>query len=317
MNSLSATSLVSTANSFKLVNNKPQFCTFPTEAYYYRLRRCTTTSSPAVQYATQKRIQNTVRVQAGLYTDTMASLAGYDNGIPQYPGSLLWNNMSDRTHKHVQKAVVASGGQYTTSSTKHSITRLRPGAMSPGGAGCDIKHGSYDRHLNRLKGRSILRAAAVPANYGETQQPQQTTGNKTLATGIVAGCNCPQTTETNDPAPTLFPNDVYDVSYQYAVNQHVYAKRRDDHNLYAEAYIIALPSPGYATVLFVSDGAIQADTPLLELLPWFACDCSTTPTYSNLADLLAMICVNNNLSFVEIQTTINNYFGVDYTDTSF
>lgn len=313
MNSLSATSLVSTANSFKLVNNKPIFCTMPIPFFYYRLRRCTTTSSPAVQYATQKRIQNTVRVQAGLYTDTMASLASYDNGVP----AGLWNNASDRTHKHVQKAVVASGGQYTTSSTKHSITRLRPGAMSPGGAGCDIKHGSYDRHLNRLKGRSILRAAAVPSDYGET--PQQTTvrGNKTLATGIVAGCNCPQTTETNDPKPTLFPNDVYDVSYHYAVNQHVYAKRRDDHNLYAEAYIIALPSPGYATVLFVSDGAIQTDTPLIELLPWFACDCSTTPTYSNLADLLAMICVNNNLSLVEIQTTINNYFGIDYTDSSF
>jgi hypothetical protein len=30
-----------------------------------------------------------------------------------------------------------------------------------------------------------------------------------------------------------------------------------------------------------------------------------------------MICVNNNLSLVEIQTTINNYFGIDYTDSSF
>lgn len=311
MNSLSATSLVSTANSFKLVNNKPIFCTNPVPFFYYRLRRCTTTSSPAVQYATQKQIQNTVRVQTSLYTGTKASLASYNNGQPG-----LWNNMSDRTHKHVQKAVVASGGQYTTSSTKHSLTRLRPGAMSPGGAGCDIKHGSYDRRLNRLKGRSILRAAAVPSNYGETPVAPTVRGNKTLATGIVAGCNCPST-GADEPTPTLFPNDVYDVSYQYAVNQHVYAKRRDDNNLYAEAYIIALPSPGYATVLFVSDGAVQADTPLVELLPWFACDCSTEPDYSTLADLLATICVNNNLSLVEIQTTINNYFGIDYTSSSF
>ncbi len=37
----------------------------------------------------------------------------------------------------------------STECTKRSITSLRPGAMSPGGSGVDIKHNSYDRYLNR------------------------------------------------------------------------------------------------------------------------------------------------------------------------
>ena len=38
-------------------------------------------------------------------------------------------------------------------STKRTLTRVRPGALSPGGEGVGIKHGCYERYLNKLKGQ--------------------------------------------------------------------------------------------------------------------------------------------------------------------
>jgi len=77
------------------------------------------------------------------------------------PPGVNWNQMSDRAQPHLQTAVVASGGGYHASSTRHSITRLRPGALGPGGLGVDIKHNSYNRYLNRLKGRCYNKCGAV------------------------------------------------------------------------------------------------------------------------------------------------------------
>jgi hypothetical protein len=40
---------------------------------------------------------------------------------------------------------------------------MRPGSMSAGGSkGVDMKHGSYDRYLARLKGKSVLRTSPDP-----------------------------------------------------------------------------------------------------------------------------------------------------------
>ena len=61
-----------------------------------------------------------------------------------------WNQSSDRNVAGIQKSVVPSRGD----STRHTLTRARPGACSAGGKGVDIKHGSYDRYLARLKGKS-------------------------------------------------------------------------------------------------------------------------------------------------------------------
>ena len=65
-----------------------------------------------------------------------------------------WNNLSDRKEKHKQQVVVPTRGN----SLKRSVTSLRPGALSPGGQGVDVKHGSYDRYLNKLKGNKIFRS---------------------------------------------------------------------------------------------------------------------------------------------------------------
>jgi hypothetical protein len=70
-------------------------------------------------------------------------------GGPKYvaPPSVNWNQSSDRR---------APSRQVVTTRVKSY-----PGFMSPGGNGCDIKHGSYARYLNRLKAQKPLRGGLV------------------------------------------------------------------------------------------------------------------------------------------------------------
>ena len=52
-------------------------------------------------------------------------------------------------------------------STRSTITADRPGAMTPGGQGVDVKHGSYDRYLAKKKGilltKPSVNAGTAPA----------------------------------------------------------------------------------------------------------------------------------------------------------
>ena len=61
------------------------------------------------------------------------------------PNLARWNNQSDRLLPSVQR-------------TRTSSPRLAgsPGAMSPGGVGVDVKHGSYDRYLAKKKYKNSL-----------------------------------------------------------------------------------------------------------------------------------------------------------------
>ena len=93
-----------------------------------------------------------------------------------------WNQMSDRAlpgNLNLPDTTVPSHGN----STKHSITRERPGSQRPGGIGVDVKHGSYARYLARLKGKGPLK---TQSNTGLT--PVQ--GNKTKSYGIVRPGSC-------------------------------------------------------------------------------------------------------------------------------
>jgi hypothetical protein len=60
--------------------------------------------------------------------------------------------------------------------------------MSPGGVGVDIKHNSYDRYLNKIKGKAPLRRGVIPPNYG-AQIPFNRAfpvyGGKTFKTSII------------------------------------------------------------------------------------------------------------------------------------
>ena len=147
-----------------------------------RDRRCDTnltSNTPAVKIQIQKIIQNVVRVQSSLYTMNVGALNAYRNPY------VTWNRMSDRGQASVQKTYVPGGGGLLGgNSTRSAITRCRPGALSPGGVGCDIKHNSYDRYLNRLKGRGPLRR-------GIDAKTRPISGGKVVNFSIVSGCRCP------------------------------------------------------------------------------------------------------------------------------
>lgn len=171
-------------------------------------RFCTNDSSsaPQVLYHTLKVIQNQVRVSSSEYTMNIAALNAYQRPENQYqiipvaggsyylaPPRVNWNQMSDRKEPHVQKVVTSSGSTYGGNSLRRSLVRLRPGAMSPGGIGVDIKHNSYDRYLNRLKGKSALRRGIIPPTFGVPipfNRAFPIYGGKTVKTNIVNGCSC-------------------------------------------------------------------------------------------------------------------------------
>ena len=110
-----------------------------------------------------------------------------------------WNQMSDRKVAHVQVSN-ASGSNPGGNSTKRTTTRLRPGALSPGGVGVDIKHNSYARYLARLKGKGPVKQGTPPPEFGAREiafdPAYPVYGGKLFKTGIVAGCVC-DPTETN------------------------------------------------------------------------------------------------------------------------
>ena len=104
-----------------------------------------------------KRIENTVRVPSSEYTMNKSALNVYTPPKSQF-AYVNWNQMSDRAVPGVTRSVVPPHGN----STKHSLTRLRPGSTSAPGKGVDMKHGSYDRYLARLKGKSVIRTSPDP-----------------------------------------------------------------------------------------------------------------------------------------------------------
>lgn len=104
-----------------------------------------------------KRIENTVRVPSSEYTMNKSALNVYTPPKSQF-ADVNWNQMSDRAVPGVVKRNVPSHGN----STKSSLTRMRPGSMSAASKGVDMKHGSYDRYLARLKGKSVLRTSPNP-----------------------------------------------------------------------------------------------------------------------------------------------------------
>ena len=105
-------------------------------------RKCI--SPVAATFIAQQRIRNLVRVPSSLYTMNTAATNVYQqsNVVPCNNRVTAWNQMSDRLAPAVQHAYVSF----------RSSKSLRPGALTPGGVGCDIKHNSYERRLLKLKG---------------------------------------------------------------------------------------------------------------------------------------------------------------------
>jgi hypothetical protein len=130
-----------------------------------------------------KRIENTVRVPSSEYTMNKSALNVYTPPQSQF-AYVNWNQMSDRAVPGVTRSNVPSHGN----STRSSLTRMRPGSMSAGGSkGVDMKHGSYDRYLARLKGKSVLRTSPNP-NGPQVSNP--TFNAKSIKWGIAYSESC-------------------------------------------------------------------------------------------------------------------------------
>lgn len=138
-----------------------------------------TSEVTATAVSTQQKIWNTVRVPSSEYTMNRAALNVYT--APTLSTGVNWNQSSDRAVAGIVHSNVPTYG----SSTHQSITRMRPGSTSAPGAGVDVKHGSYDRYLARLKGRAALRTQAAGKAVAIPLQ-----GNKTQSYGIAYYTKC-------------------------------------------------------------------------------------------------------------------------------
>lgn len=182
-------------------------------------------ANPWVQYQTQKHIQNTIRVPASLYTMNVEALESYqyplqhDQVIDSFgtpyivPPGVYWNQMSDRAQPSHSTYAVATGSTYHSSSTKHTITSSRPGAQGPRNHGTDIKHNSYHRYLNKLKGNKLLRRGLVPPTFGRpiVYNPAfPIHGNKTVKTAIVQ--SCPPCIRTQEAKTVTKANWLFDTT---------------------------------------------------------------------------------------------------------
>ena len=240
----------------------------------------TSSNEPAAQYQRQKIIQNTVRVRSSLYTMNLGALNVFqrpnciyslvNNSGSSYivsPG-VNWNQMSDRKEPHVQNAVTGSGSAYRSSSTRHTITGSRPGAQSPGGCGVDIKHNSYDRYLNRLKGKGPIKRGVIPPTFGQPipfNRAYPIYGGKTVKTSIISGCNC--LPDDNIFVNNDIQNQIFNVVYTFNVGDYVFAKNHDP--LKYEKGLITDITDGLYTILF--DDGTSAIRIKCELLIYYNC----------------------------------------------
>lgn len=241
-----------------------------------RCRSCNTNltgSSPADQYQRLRIIQRTVRVPSSLYTMAVGSLSAYQATGPATHG-VCWNQQSDRAIPSVARATVPTGatsaavshkgGGFGWGGASYTQTASRPGAQTPGGVGCDIKHNSYARRLNRLKARGALKQEGVPVNFGG-ELPFNLAfpvwGGKTMKTGLVAGCVCP-------PAEGAKLADLYrggveadtsiyqNITMTLAVGDFVYALYPGDTSCYSKATVRGVNGDGTFLIEF-ADGTMD------------------------------------------------------------
>jgi hypothetical protein len=254
-------------------------------AYYYRLRSCDTnltSNTPANQYQRLKLIQNTVRVYSSIYTSNLGPLNAYKQPTAATYG-VCWNQMSDRPVPSVQRATVPTGFNNNLNNRHHSVTSSKPGSQTPGGTGCDIKHNSYDRYLNRLKGKGPLRRGAIPVTFG-TPIPFNPAfpiyGGKTTKTNIVNGCDCPIESKALDEKQDIriYNNPLYypdpNTQYGFSVGQYVYAIKPGTH-YFSKAHVTVVNGNTY-TIEF-TDGTVAIQN-INQLLIYYPCNCEGIPT---------------------------------------
>lgn len=267
-------------------------------------------NTPADQYQKLKLIQNTTRVYSSLYTSNLGPLNAYRQPTRATYG-VCWNQMSDRPVPSVQKASVPTGSNNSLNRRHTSVTSSKPGSQTPGGIGCDIKHNSYDRYLNRLKGKGPLRRGVIPPTFGQpiTFNPAfPIYGGKTTKTSIVSGCNCPQE-QTLKQDIQIYNNPIWqpepENKYDFEVGNYVYAIQLGN-TFYTRAIIISINN-GIYTIKF-DNGIIQQTTNSYEFLIYFPCDCKSTDDvyFSNGVNDIAPQSNSNSLNCTLSVATLTN-----------
>jgi hypothetical protein len=275
-----------------LVNNVSYAKQLGLPPFYYRYRSCnsnfpnrTQTSvggfSPADQYQKLKLIQNTARINGSLYVANLGPLNAYKKPITDPDNGfygVCWNQMSDRPVPSVQRATIPTG-YHTSMNRRHtSVTSSKPGSQTPGGKGCDIKHNSYDRYLNRLKGKGPMRRGEIPTTFGKPipfNPAYPIYGGKTTKTNIVNGCNCPIETPLQKDI-TIYNNPLWEpyptAEYGFQVGNYVYAFQSG--NTFYTRSIVTDITNGVYTIKF-DNGTIQEVNNVNDLLYYFPCNCST------------------------------------------
>lgn len=119
----------------------------------------------------QRQIQHTVRITPSEY---IMNIATSTTDLSCTYGNWL----SDRSQRHGMPTITHTRN---SSSTRHSKTGMRPGVSSAptNVKGVDVKHFSYQRYLNKLKGLGPLK----PATIDHRLVPKQ--GAKNIAFTIV------------------------------------------------------------------------------------------------------------------------------------
>jgi hypothetical protein len=135
-------------------------------------------NSPQILQAENRRTYNVARIPASEFSMNLAAFNVYSGSRI---GGMTWNQSSDRALEHVTPNPIPSHGN----STRTSITRARPGAIRPGGRGVDIKHNSYARYLNRIKGNAMVAGPYV----GGVVHPGAVVNNKVQKQNSV-NCYC-------------------------------------------------------------------------------------------------------------------------------
>ena len=269
-----------TFNKTAIVYNEPnKIVGLP--AYYYRLRSCDTNlngNTPADQYQKLKLIQNTVRVPSSLYSANLGPLTAYRKPTAA-TYNVCWNQMSDRPVPSVQRVTVPTGQNNSMNSRRHSVTSSKPGCQTPGGKGCDIKHNSYDRYLNRLKGKGPMRRGVVPPAFGAPipfNPAYPVYGGKTMKTSIIDDCDCPVDGNNIDQDKRIYNDPLYQevpqVPYGFNVGAYVYAIQTGN-NFYTRAIVLSKDDDNY-TIQF-DNGIIETQN-VYQLKIYFPCNCNTT-----------------------------------------
>jgi len=276
---------------------------------------------PAFQYQTQKNIQNTIRVPSSLYTMNLGALSVYETPLNSI--KVNWNQMSDRKNRHIQpNSGNSQGSFYHGSSTKHTQTRNRPGAGTPGGKGVDIKHNSYHRYLSRIKAEKPIRRGIIPPTYGLPivfNRAIPIYGGKTVKTSITNNSK-EYICDKNDNPDCSYKNmnnfNVFteklnksSFSYDFSVGQEVFSRSYITQS-FQPSTIIEVLENNYYIVETVSLDSYK--TYVTNIIPRWNCIDNINPTFNTYSDLIVSKCgqtnyISNGIDFqnVNVEAYLN------------